>query len=254
MLLLLLSCAHPPALPAPGAGTHVYDVAVVTAAGGRRVSSQYTLEAARQDDDTWLLRTLDAAGTATIGDEQVSFDSTAPGPADPWPLVLQHTVASVPVLVRFDDRGRPAGIVDGERWAAEVRQALDALDLPEEGRRTGAWLVDPDGLLEDLQRTFPGLPDAEPWERGVLIDGVAATRRESCTSEGKVLHCQGRIYGPAQGPMRLHEGTSDTRIEVDRHGLRVHQETYSGTLVVVDGAGTMVQDRPVAARRLVRRR
>jgi len=258
-LVVAMGCAKvPPDTVLPRNGISLYDVAVVAASGQRTLTAVYLLEAVPDDEGVWTIRTLHTEGTWEEGGEKLSYDSDAPAPEDPWPLSLQHAVASVPALVRFTEDGVPVGLVEEEGWRLASLKAMQALELPSQAMASGEALLDPGGLVRDLQRNFPGMPPEGVWVRDESIAGLPSQRIESCeaTAEGRrrVWRCTGEVEGPKAGPARLHQMETSTQVVMDRRGLVSLEGTYSGTLVMLDESGTNVVDRPVAGRRLVVRR
>jgi len=255
-LFAVAGCVHAPLAAPPARGAVVYDVAVVSAAGERTVTALYALEATPSGPRTWSVRTLHTAGAVEEGGGTWTFDSAAPTGGDPWPLLLQHAVASVPAEVRFDANGAPEALADPEAWEAAARRAVEALALPREADAAADQVIDPDGLLADLRRTFPGTPPAGTWSRPDRLGPIDAVRAETCTEamadDARTWTCSGEVVGAVEGAVHLHEGTSTTTIVADARGLATHESSWSGTLLWRDGDD--VRDTPVGGRRLVRRR
>ena len=257
LVLLLLACARPLAT-APPQGEAVYDVAVLAASGTRVISSVYSLEVSGEGAGVYTFTTLHSEGSWEEGAEAVFFDSNVPRPSDPWPLVLQHAISTVPVALRFEG-GAPSAMVDEEGWKAAGLQAVNAemvkRDLPEQARTTGLQLLDPGGVLRDLRRNFPGNPPEGAWSRAVSIAGVPARVTQTCEPQGpRRVVCRGTAQGPTEGATRLHEVDVVTDITSDGQGLVSLEHTYSGTLVLYDPGQERVLDRPIAGKRLVQRR
>lgn len=250
-LLLLAGCPHGglDALPPEGRASR-YEVAVATAVADRAATSIHTLELEPLDDRVWTVRTVRTEGTWEDGPQQIRFDSQDPRVTDPWPLTLQHAVASVPAAVRFSPDGVPAELVAPDAWRDRARRTLQALDLPPQALASGESLLDPAGLLRDLKRTFTGMPEAQ-WVREETVAGVTARRVESCTPEGRGWRCVGRVE--AEGGL-LHDTRSETRLVFDGRGLVELESSYAGTLLLVGSDGVVRADRPVAGRRWVVRR
>ena len=243
------------ALPAKAPAT--YDVAVANATGAKTVTSIYTLQTERISKTAWRIWTVHSEGTWEEPGEALTFDSAAPKGSDPWPLTLQHAISTVPVTIAFA-AGAPTTLLDEADWRIRVDQALDKLGLPEQARSTREALIDPDGVLADLRRNFPGTPNGtEKWTRFERIAGVKARRSETCseTHENKqtIWHCEGVVQGPEDGAARLMETTSSSTLVIDQLGLVSLEGTYSGTLVMLADDESAVIDRPIAGRRFVSR-
>ena len=141
LTLALSAVAAPHARPAKSDA--IYDVVVVAGIGARRIEGQTALSARRQGGGVWTLQTVRTNNTWDDAAEHLSYDSDAPQPGAPWPLITQHAVASVPVDVVFDRSGRPERLVSEDEWRQQATTALEALDLPDAGVRSGEALVDP---------------------------------------------------------------------------------------------------------------
>lgn len=256
--LLLTGCAARGELPTPTRGA-LYDVAILSGSGVRWVSSMYTLDAERGDRDVWVISTTHSQGTWDEGGSAIAFDSNEPRSSDPWPLILQHTVSAVPAPILFDASGTPVEMVDPTSWSGAATAAILQLDLPKEAMPAGDALIDPVGVVADLQRNFTGAPPPEgPWTRDERMAGLAATRTERCTHDRRgsttTWTCTGTIAGPTAGPARLHEGTCWTTLVIDGKGLVSLEGGYAATMVMLDPGGSSVVDRPVVGKRLVKRR
>lgn len=255
-VLLLAGCvkAPPEALPPRGVAS-TYQVAVAAASGERAMTALYTLEVVPQRDDVYSVRTVHTEGTWEEGGTRLDYDSSAPQRDDPWPLALQHAVASVPARLQFSEGGSPVGLVEEQGWRMEGLRAMQELELPPEALAAGQQLLDPAGLVRDLQRIFPGTPPQGVWVRQEQIAGLDAQRIEACerTAAGgeRTWTCEGEVEGPTEGPARLHEVDSSTVVVADARGLVSLEGTWVGTLVLLDATGDGVLDRPVAGRRLV---
>lgn len=259
-LLILGACARRPPLAFPDAHeASIYRVGVVAASGPRTVTSIYTLRVVpRAEERAWAFMTEAAEGSWEEGAAAITWSSEQPKASDPWPVTMQHAISTVPAPIRLDARGRPAELLETPSWKAAARQAVAATDLPEQALSSSEALVDPDGLLRDLARNFPGTPGADgSWVRTETIAGLPATRIETCTSErsggATTWTCAGRIEGPTDGNARLVDATSSSVLVVDREGLRSLDHRYEGTLVVLAPDGERALDRAVAGRRKVLR-
>jgi len=258
LVALLTGCTKiPPAGPAPNRAFD-YDVVVLVASAGREVESIYELQAEPATDGVWIFTTNRSHGSWSEDGARATFDSDAPKRSDPWPVTLQHAISAVPTAYQFDSRGAPRAILDPKEWKKAALGAIYGLDLPVEAMAAGEQLLHPRGLVKDLVRDFPGTPPEGQWRRTERIAGLSTTRSELClaTRQGAVetWECVGQIEGPTDGSARLHEVASTTTIEVDRHGLKRLESTYSGTLVMLGPGGEGVLDRPIAGKRLVQRR
>jgi len=256
-LLLLLACARrpPAAMPDPER-PRAYKVGVVTANGDAFATSITTLRVVPRGDQVYAFTTEHTEGSWEEGAAAMTFDSATPRPSDPWPVTLQHAVATVPAPIRVDDRGRLVDFEQQEAWKRAARAAIDAAELPPQAQVAAESLIDPQGVLRDLRRNFPGLPEIEgTWEREETIAGVPARRVETCEQQEQpksiVYTCTGTIQGPQEGTARLVDGTSRTVLTIDRSGLVDLDLTYEGTLVLLAPDGKQVLDRAVAGRRKV---
>ena len=261
LILVAVGCGPrgaPTALPDAG-GPRQYKVGVAAANGDAVVTSITTLRVVPRTDAVWAFMTEQAEGTWEEGTAAMTWSSATPTPADPWPITLQHAVATVPASIRMSPQGEAIEMVDVEAWKSAARDAMRATDLPPQAAIGAASLLDPEGVLRDVQRNFPGQPTgAGAWVREEVIAGIPATRLESCTVERDggtaAWTCSGRLEGPTDGQARLVEGQSRTELKVDRFGLVRMDTTYAATLVLLGPTGTEVIDRPVAGRRQVLRR
>ncbi len=117
---------------------------------------------------------------------------------------------------------------------------------------------DPEGLVRDLRRTFPGLPPTDAtWTRSETLAGLPSQRAERCTEsrekELRTWTCTGTAQG-ASDRVRLDQVTSSTTIQADGQGLLSYESTYQGFLVLLDPHGREAVRRAVVGRRLVQRR
>ena len=107
----ILGCAKPPAAT-PDVRVALYDVAVATASGPRRITSVYRLAAEPISDQSWRVRTVHSEGTWEDGANTMAFNSDTPSDADAWPLTLQHTISTVPATIEFSAYGAPLAVKD----------------------------------------------------------------------------------------------------------------------------------------------
>lgn len=254
MIVLALSgCIHGP-VPSIGRRTTTWDVAVVAATGERQLEAFYVLETEPVGHDRWQVATTHTRGAWTEYGETSRFDSDAPTSRDPWPLTLEHLVAAVPAEVEVHD-GRPTALVDPEKWVDQARSALYGSSLPNEAMAAGDRLIDPEGLLVDLDRTFPGLPPMGRWERTDRIAGLQVQRIEDCTYERPKWSCAGTATTTSSlSGAKLFEVTTTTAVVADARGLVWMESGYTGTLVTLAPDGRDVVDRPIAGVRRVQRR
>lgn len=256
-LLFAMGCARGSLVDLPAGDTTTWGIGVATSSGDRFASGVYALRAEHLRADEWSFVTLHSEGEWEEGGTAIAYDSSAFQPSDPWPIVMQHAISSVPTRIRVVD-GLPMELLEPERWRVEVVAALEATGLPPEALVSGRGLIDPGGVVRDLQRSFPGTPPVGQWVRSARVLGVDATLVEACErkSQGTSTHwrCVGEVEGPTEGAVRLHEVTSETLIVADRRGLLSHEHTLSGTMVHYDPREDAVLDRPIAARRAVQRR
>ena len=253
-MVLLAGCARAP-LPTPGRSPCTWDVGVAIANGDRTLEAIYSLSTEPLDRGVWRVATVRTQGTWESSGTVESFDSASPTGADPWPLTLQHLVAAVPADVRMEG-GRATEIMGPDDWSQRARAAIYASNLPVEAVATGEPLVDPAGLLADLERSFPGLPPDGDWIRSEKMAGVAARRTETCTSAAtrseRTWDCEG--IAEADGSARFFEVRTWTRIAADRLGMSWMETGYSGTLVLMAPDGASALDRPIAGLRRIERR
>lgn len=250
LLLSLLACAHLPS-PAPAP----YAVAVAEGSSGRMVAAVYHLEVSEAPGDAVTFRTVRSEGSWEEGGEAHAWDSDAPAGSTPWALTLQHAIASVPTPVTLVD-GRPTGLVDADAWRANVAEVLASSDLPIAALRAASGLIEPEGVLADLQRSFPGLP-SPTWTRQGAVAGVGATREETCTrsrSGGRTTwECAGQFTAPPGSPAGLRDVRCTARVVADRRGLVAYESGFDGVLVLLGPDGQPAAERAVAGRRLVER-
>lgn len=254
--LTVLGC-RPPVAVVPSSAHLSYEVAVVLVSGDRTVTSVYELQVEAAGDGVLVFSTLDTEGTWEEPGQALYFDSRAPKASDPWPLTVQHAIASVPAAVELGEGGSPLRLVDADGWAEAGRSAVTALGLPGQAMTTAEALLDPDGYLRDLRRNFPGTPpDEGTWQRAERIVGVDSLRSESCISvrvgPSTTWQCEGRIDGEIEGRAKLHDTTSATTIVADRHGVERMESHFEGFVVLPTADGRAIT-RGVGGRRLVQR-
>lgn len=240
VLPLLLAC-RPPSAAVPSGGS-TWIVVAVSATPDRLVSATTWLRVAQARPAEATVATLRAEGTWETPEGSGSWASDAIDGATPWPLRIQHVVASVPAAFAWSDDGSPTQVIDPDGWREQVVVALAALELPTEALSTVSNVVDPDGLLRDLRRTFPGVPPASgPWVRDEGFGARTLTRSETCARArdgGTVTwRCSGTVDGDG-----VSEGAATTSLVVDRRGL---VEVESRWEALIAGVG------PVGVRRLV---
>ncbi|MEZ4237769.1 MAG: hypothetical protein R3F59_16805 [Myxococcota bacterium] len=253
-LLVVAGCArgglHSPALPrAP----QRWEVDVLSAVGPRTLEAHYALCTERTGRDRWRFRTLRTRGEWLDHSGRATYDSDAPQPADPWPLTLQHAVSAVPADVVVEE-GRPVSLVDADAWRSAAHAAIYAAPVPAEALVVGDQLVDPEGLVDDLARTFPGVPaEAGAWERRERLGGVEAVVREDCAPADDGWACTGAAEAAPGAEAKLFEVATSAAVAVDRQGLASLTSRYTGTLVTLAPGGHGVADQPISGIRSVRR-
>ncbi len=257
-ILCLAACAKGPlgALPDPD-GPRVYKIGVATAQGDAVATSITTLRVIPRGEAVYAFFTERSEGSWERGAAAMTYDSTTPRGTDPWPITMQHAVATVPAPIRVDPQsGALLSFEQREVWSSAARSAIKAADLPDEALLSAESLVDPDGVLRDLRRNFPGTPVVEGrWEREESIAGLNTRRVETCERQAEkrsvTYTCNGHLEGPREGQARLVDGTSKTVMTLDRDGLVDLDLTYEGTLVLLSPDGKQALDRPVFGRRQV---
>lgn len=256
--LFLVACGPsrtPTALP-DGDGPVVFRVGVAAASGDRTVTSVYTLRVVPKGDGVFSFTTTDAEGSWEQGDASLDWSSGSPSGHDPWPVTIQHAIASVPALVHLNAAGMPTGLRDQVAWRERAAASVEAAGLPVEARASASAMLDPEGFLRDLRRNFPGSPGLDgTWTREELIAGLPAQRTEVCTQATQraelTWDCVGRVDGPTDGSARLVDTTSTTRLVLDRRGVVEMTSAYEGTMVVLAPDGRAALDRPIVGRRKV---
>lgn len=250
-LFWLVACVGPKAFPDAAA---VYDEAVLTASGRSSLESvaRYRVQPV---GDGFRIATERTEGKVLQGETTVmAYDSRTPRRSDAWPLVLQHAIAAVPTDIRLDATGRPVALVDAEAWVDAAMGAMAEAPVPP-GAGADPQLVDPEGYVASLARTFPGVPARGPWVREERIAGLQAVREEVCARAGRTdgartVRCEGVCRADDDPRGTLFGATCWSEVLVDRRGLRQIETGYSGTLVR-SGADGQAEDLPVAGQRLV---
>jgi hypothetical protein len=258
VVALTVACAGraaPRPTPSPRAVT-TWRIGVVTGSAGRTTTEVYTLDAVPRPGGAWAFATRATEGTIEEGAAAIQWSSEDPRPEDPWPLVVQYAISSVPAPIVFDPSGRPERLVDPSAWRDAARAAVAARDLPEQAGSSVEPLLDADGLIRDLQRTFPGQPPADgAWVRDETIAGLTVRRIETCTASeagGAVTWtCAGTLEPLGDRAGRLFDAETTTTLTLDRHGLVTLDSRYVATLVRLDATGERAFDVPVAGRRQV---
>ncbi len=256
LLAFAAGCARGGLGALPHGETSTWGIGVVTLSADRHASSIYTLQTEALSNDEWLFTTLRSEGDWEEAGIALHFDSNDFQPSDPWPIVMQHAISAVPTRVRVDD-GLPMALVEPDRWRVAVVEALEATQLGPVALASGRGLIDPGGVIRDLQRSFPGTPPEGQWVRSAKVLGLDATLVEACERSVEAglrrWRCVGEAEGPTDGSVRLYEVSSETVITADRRGLLTHEHTLSGTMVLYDPAQDVVLDRPIAAKRMAQR-
>lgn len=255
--LFLAGCtkARPLALP-DAREVSLYKVGVVAASGSRTVTGVYTVRAVPKGRNTFAFVTEHGEGTWEEGSAGLTWDSASPKRIDPWPLTLQHAISTVPAEIEVDESGRLLALRSPEAWSRAARAAIESTDVPPQARASAEALVDPDGVVRDLRRSFPGRPaTGASWERTETLAGLEVTRIETCAESQQdrrtTWSCEGTLQGPTDGNARLVDGTSRTVVVVDARGLVEMTAAYTGTLVVLSPDGRQALDRPIAGKRMV---
>ncbi|TVQ86766.1 MAG: hypothetical protein EA397_19585 [Deltaproteobacteria bacterium] len=259
LTILLSSCAVRSASTAlPDEAARIsYRVGLVAGSGDRTVTDVFTLAAVPKRGGVWSFRVETSESSIEQGAGEISYNSDAPTPADPWPLVAQFAISAVPATIALDDRGRPLTMIDPQRWQRLARVEVERRALPHQAAQSIDALLDPEGLVRDLQRSLPGLPpDQGPWEREEHIAGLPILRRESCERSARgartTWDCAGTLHiaDPELGA-KIFEGSSITTVTADRAGMLELDTLYDATLVFVDPHSGQTRDRPIAGRRRV---
>lgn len=254
---LALACArHPPTAMPDDKGPRNYKVGVATGNGDALATSITTLRVVPRGGAVFAFMTEHAEGTWEEGAAAMVYDSATPKGTDPWPITLQHAVASVPAPIRIGPAGQLQTFEQQDAWKNAAKAAIAAADLPDQATLSAQTLLDPDGVLRDLRRNFPGTPAVDQaWVREETVAGLPARRVETCSAQADgamtTWSCEGTLEGPKEGTARLMDGISSTVLTVDKSGLRDLDLTYEGTLVFLAPDGREVLHRPIYGRRRV---
>jgi len=250
-LTWLAGCLPPTGLPDREVA---WSEVAISASGLSELEGVYHHRTEPGRGDIWRVRTDRTEGVVrSPGAPDLRFDSASPRPADPWPLVLQHAIAAVPADVRVDADGRPEALVDPEAWSRRAREAIASVDLPAD---SGASLIDPDGFVTNLARTFPGVPEPrQTWTRDERVAGLMVQRSEDCgraqrRAGGATVRCEGECIAHDGQAGDLFATTCWTEVTWDDDGLRRLETGYSGTRLTM-GDADEVLDMPVAGQRLL---
>lgn len=224
-------------------------VAVVTQ-GQRVIEESRVWRVSAAPGATFALRNLTTRIRVEGPEGVTDYDSTSPGDADPWPLVLQHVVSTAPATLRWD-AGQVA-LTDPATWRDTAQDALLAASLPPAVLASSEGLLDAPTFEEDLRRWFPGPLVGDRLERAEHLAGVDTRRVETCAEERAAGRTRWRCEGTASDPDgRLRDAHTWTVLEADRHGLLAVESGYDGVLDLRDqGRGLLV----VAGRRRAERR
>ncbi len=246
-MIWLLACAHPAAVPAwrPEATARTWASGSLTVVDATTIEEVHILQV-RATDLGVELRTVRSEITVEGRQGRQRFDSAAPTGGDPWPLVLQHLVSSVPATVRDGPGG--VELVDPALWSDAAKDELFRASLPPQVASAGLPLIDPDGFTAAARRMFPPVPTEGALDRPERIASIEASRQESCVATREAAlrrwRCEGTITDP-EG--RLREVSSFTEFVTDRAGLLSVESGYEGLLALSTGIV------PVGARRRVER-
>ena len=235
----------------------VFEVISITGWGSDSAESQFTLQTTPTQPGLWAIATTRTQGSWTRNGITQRFDSENVLMGDPWHHQLQHEIAATPAIIWMDANGRPERMVEEEAWRSDARGRVLDLQLPAEALQVGENLLDPEGLVADLARYFPGTPSLEqPWRRLDRLSGLPVIREEQCqrleSGQLSSWRCEGSFTPTSDARAKIHEGTSWTQLSIDRRGLVRLEEGFSGTVILPTDAG--VEDRPIAGQRLVTRR
>lgn len=250
-ILLLAGCVHRP-VPTEG----LYEVGNTQLSGERAVTTLLVLRVERLSAREAVIQTVDSEGEWEEHGRTHTFHASSQSLADPWPLRIQHAVAAAPARVHWDGGGALLSLVDAEAWRAEAWRAVEALGLPPAADISAQAVVDSQGLLYDLSRTFPGTP-VPTWTRSGTIAGVDITLQETCNpskmnGQTKWI-CKSEEYSAGTGEARLDGLRTWSTLIADRHGLVSLETGYEATLSLLDAGGVARLRAPVLGHRLVQR-
>lgn len=233
---------------------------MVSGSGDRTVTDVYTLTAVPRKGSVWAFMVEEVDSSIEQGAGEIAYDSTNPQADDPWPLVAQFAISSVPADVELGPSGRPERMLHADRWRRSAQTEVSRRDLHPQAAASVDALLDPAGLIKDLQRNLPGLPpDGEIWEREEVIAGIRVVRSETCERSRRAgqrhWECRGTLQVADEGEaVKLYESTSYTRISADAQGMTELDTLYDATMVYVDASTGTTRDKPIAGRRRVLRR
>jgi hypothetical protein len=247
----VVACTTPPA--AFPDRTVDYDEVVLTASARSSLESTVRYRVEPGKGGVWWVKTLRTEGVVYDDGQPITrFDSSTPRGSDAWPLVLQHAIAATPALITVDDRGRPSGLLDPDTWEVDALAAIGEAPVPA-AARADTQLIDAEGFVANLARTFVGVPPRGEWVRRERVAGLLAERREACEPvERGVVRCEGRCVADDDPRGTLFGTDCWTEVAYDRDGITRIESGYAGTLVRSDGQGD-AEDLPVAGQRLVLR-
>jgi hypothetical protein len=253
----LIGCASPPVEPLGSRNTvERYRVLAISLTEGTTIQSEYELELRPHSKNAMLVRTNYSVGAVDQGGKILRFDSRSRTEEDPWPLLIQHVVASTELAVTFDEHGRPAAVTDASAWQNLVRERLAALSLPAGAHQGDSELLKPEDVLRDIRRTFPGIPlDDSTLRRPVVVGGVNGWVEERCQGlpTGRGWTCEGGAESLEQGAARVFGVTSRLVMRYDRSGLAYMETEQVGTLVGYDPISGELIDQAVGGKRAVER-
>jgi len=235
-----------------------YRVLAMTLGEGMTIRSEYEIELQPLRPDARTVQTNYSAGVIDRGGEEIRFDSRNPSDEDPWPMLIQHVVASTPLRVVFEHSGKPVAVEGIEEWKSLVTTRLGALEFPVNTQDPDSELLDPEAILRDLSRTFPGAPVSEgPFQRPLRVAGVAGSVDEDCrqaaTPRGVAWECEGGVESLQHGAVHVFGITTHLAMGYDRSGLYRLEADYVGTVVRMNPSTGELLDEPIGGKRLVER-
>lgn len=253
----LLGCASPQIEPL---GAKVkparYRVVAISLGESTTIEAEYELEFRPHDANTKLVHTNYSVGAVDQGGQVLHFDSRTRKEEDPWPLLIQHVVASTSLTVTFDELGRPSVVEDKAAWQENAQERLKALSLPAGAHSADSELLQPEAVLRDIHRTFPGVPnDDGTMRRPVTLGGVSGWVDERCQPlpTGRGWTCEGGADSLERGASRVFGVSSKLLMRYDGSGLSYLESEQVGTLVVYDPTSGELIDQAVGGKRAVER-